>query len=209
MKVLMGVIAIFVLFPAVSPAGDKPPGHKPPGHKSKPCQTVSIAAFMHDKRCDKPVPVPGPPGPPGSPGSPGTPGAPGTTGTPGTPGPAGPPGPAGAPGPPGPQGPPGVVRTCTSRRAFTIHLPPRFRGAQRVVAYVASERRVLRIGVGRTVRISFVGINSNQGRGVAVAIWGPRLNRNLPRPRLLRIYTLCTKNGVGQINVPPAPGASS
>ena len=27
------------------------------------------------------------------------------------------------------------------------------------------------------------------------------------RPRLLRIYTLCTKNGVGQINVPPRRGS--
>ena len=72
------------------------------------------------------------------------------------------------------------------------------------MAYVASDRRVLTVGPNRGVRISFVGITSDQGRGVAVAIWGRRVGK-LPRPRLLRIYTLCTKNGVGQINVPPAP----
>ena len=80
-----------------------------------------------------------------------------------------------------------------------------FRSSNNVIAYVASQRRVLPVGPGRSVRISFVGMTTNQGRGVAVAIWGRRNARTGKVPRLLRIYTLCTKAGVGQFNVPPAP----
>jgi hypothetical protein len=78
-------------------------------------------------------------------------------------------------------------------------LPPRYRGLKAVVAYVGSERRILRVLPGRKVHISFVGVQGRQGRGVAVAIW----RRNIAPVR--RIYSLCTKRGVGQFNVPPAP----
>lgn len=190
-------------------------------HNKKPkhdkCDVVSITRFMHDRNCEKPpVVIPGPPGPPGEPGdqgepgTPGTPGAPGTPGTPGnngTPGPAGPPGPPGPAGPAGPQGPPGKSTVCVSKRNFTIQLPARFAGQQRVIAFVASDRRLLPVLPGRRVRIDFRGITSNQGRGVGVAIWGRKDPRTGLRPRVLRIYTLCTKNGVGQINVPPPSAA--
>jgi hypothetical protein len=70
-----------------------------------------------------------------------------------------------------------------------------------VIAWVASTRKVLPVLPGRRVHISFVGIHARAGRVVAVAIWGHR-NRQGKRPSLRRIYTLCTKDGVGQFNVP-------
>lgn len=158
-------------------------------------------------RPDHVMPVPQPPrpscgttcptGPAGPPGPQGPPGV-------GTPGPAGPPGAAGPPGPAGPQGPPGPPGvapddTCSSRRQFDITLPPRYRGLRAVVAFVGSDRRILRVLPGRKVHVSFVGITGRVGRGVAVAIW--RSGRKPVR----RIYTLCTQRGVGQFNVPPAP----
>jgi hypothetical protein len=86
---------------------------------------------------------------------------------------------------------------------FTVHLPAAFRGQTSVVAYVASHRRTLRVGAGRSVRIDFRGITTQQGRGVAVAIWGRRTASGR-RAKITRIYTLCTTDGVGQFNVPPS-----
>jgi hypothetical protein len=78
-------------------------------------------------------------------------------------------------------------------------LPPRYSRFKAVAGYVASQKRILRILPGRKVRISFVGITTQEGRGVAVAIW-----RSGVKP-VRRIYTLCGNAGVGQFNVPPAP----
>ena len=144
--------------------------------------------------CGTPVPVPGPQGPPGQDGQDGAQGPAGPPGAQGPPGPAGPPGP---PGPPG-QGSPAAPTRCTSRRQIKVTLPPRYDQFKAVVSFVASDRRILRIVNGQ-VLVDFRGITSNQGRGVAVAIW-----RRGVKP-VRRIYTLCTKNGVGQFNVPPAP----
>jgi hypothetical protein len=126
-------------------------------------------------------------------------------GIPGPQGPAGPAGPAGAQGPQGPQGPQGQPPALlTSRRTLTIHLPASFAGAKRVVAFVASHRKLLRVLPGRRVRVSFAGIKAPVGgKVVAVSIWG-RKNVNGVRPRLTRIYTIGTRNGVAYINVGPS-----
>ena len=150
---------------------------------------------------------PGVPGPPGEPGQVGPQGPIGPIGPAGPAGPAGLNGAPGAIGPQGPVGPPGArgpagpgLRSCTSNRAFRIHLPPRYAGIRAVRAVVASRVRVLRVRQSdRTVRISFVGIRSRAGRVVAVAIW----RRGIPPVR--RVYTLCGGRGVGQFNVPPRP----
>lgn len=121
-------------------------------------------------------------------------GTPGANGAPGPAGPAGPAGPTGARGPAGPN-----IKVCVSRRAFRLHLPPRFGHVTQVIAFIGSKRRVLTVRQSdRTVRISFAGVRSSAGRGVAVAIW-----RRGGVPPVRRIYTLCTERGVGQFNVPP------
>lgn len=148
-------------------------------------------------------------------------------------GPAGPAGPQGPPGPAGPAGinplvsvepagancanggvkfvsPQGTFfacngrdgtnatpRTCVSRRRFTIRLPRAYQGVQIVRAFVASRQRFLHVSPTRRVTINFRGIRAREGRGVAVAI------RRRGFPSVLRVYTLCTNDGVGQINVPP------
>lgn len=69
--------------------------------------------------------------------------------------------------------------------------------------FAGSIRALLPVGPDRSVRVSFRGVRGTQGRGVAIAIWGAqRINGR--RPRVLRIYTLCSQRGVGQVNVPPA-----
>lgn len=201
---LAALAALLLAAPAY--AGDRPPGNddglpgcEPSGQvpkKCKPCPPT-VVALKRDHRCPTP-PVPGPTGPPG------TPGSPGAQGPPGPQGPSGPAGPQGVPGPPGPQGPPGVIPSCTSRRVVTIHLPVAFRGSNRVVVFVASHRRVLTVLPGRRVRVSFVGIRAREGRLVAVAIWGRRNPRTGQVPRVTRFYALCARDGVGQVNVPPA-----
>jgi hypothetical protein len=87
-----------------------------------------------------------------------------------------------------------------SRRAFNVTLPRRYRDLRSLVVYVGSERRRLPVRNGQ-VRISFVGVRSTAGRGVAVSAWigGRRV--------ATRLYTLCTQRGVGQVNVPPPRGA--
>ena len=157
---------------------------------------------------DTPSLCPGTPGPPGDDGAPGADGAPGVDGAPGadgadgTNGVDGQDGQDGARGPRGPAGKP--ASSCTSRRVIVIHLPRSFDGQRAVVAFAGSKRRVLRVGSNRSVRVNFAGVKSSAGRGVAVAIWGRRLNGR--RPHLTRIYSLCTERGVGQFNVPPARG---
>jgi hypothetical protein len=157
-----------------------PPYHPPPNGCGTTC----------------PQPVPGPQGPVGPQGPPG----PASTipGPAGVPGPIGPQGPAGAPGGPS-NGQPVPPTQCKSRRTFLLTLPPRYRGLRAVVAWVGSRRQILRVQNGRRVRISFVGIEGTQGRGVAVAIW----RRGIVPVR--RIYAICSERGVGQFNVPPAP----
>jgi len=132
----------------------------------------------------------------------------GADGAPGPPGPQGPAGPQGVPGPAGAQGPQGrpgrPLALRPSRRTMTVHLPKTFAGAKRVVAFVASQRRLLRVLPGRRVRISFAGIKAPVGgKVVAVSIWG-RKNVNGVRPRLTRIYTIGTRNGVAYVNVGPS-----
>lgn len=87
-----------------------------------------------------------------------------------------------------------------------IHLPRGFAGSRRVIAFVASHRKLLTVSESRSIRVSFAGIRTQTGRVVAVAIWG-RKNRLGLRPRELRLYSICAKDGagIGQINVPPAP----
>ena len=65
-----------------------------------------------------------------------------------------------------------------------------------MTAFVASHRRFLHVSPTRRVTIDFRGIRAAQGRGVAVAI------RRRGLPSVLRVYTLCTRDGVGQVNVP-------
>jgi hypothetical protein len=123
-------------------------------------------------------------------------------GLPGPQGPAGPPGPAGSQGPQGPAGPPAAQHT--SRRTITITLPVTFAGSRRVVAFVASHRRLLRVLPGRRIRVSFAGLKAPVGgKAVAVSVWG-RKNVNGVRPRLTRIYTIGTRNGVAYVNVGPS-----
>jgi len=166
----------------------------------------------------------GPVGPQGPPGPQGPAGPAGPQGPPGPPGPAGinplvSLEPAGANCPTGGvklvspagtffacnglNGAPGAgQRSCVSRRVLTLRLPAAFAGRRAVVAFVASHRRVLRVLPGRRVRISFAGIRAREGRVVAVAIWGRR-GANGRVPRLVRLYTVCSTDGVGQLNVPP------
>ena len=135
--------------------------------------------------------APGPAGPGGPPGAPGLPGAPGT------------PGPAGAPGPAGPG-----VSFCSSRRTITITLPRSFSIRRRaVLAHVAGDRKILRVLPGRRVRVSLVGLRALPGIGkvVAVSIWGNKVG-NQSRPRMTRLYSICTKNGVAYVNVGPRRG---
>ena len=159
---------------------------------------------------DTPSLCPGTPGPPGEDGAPGADGSPGADGADGAPGADGVDGVDGVngldgqPGPRGPRGPSGKPQSCTSRRVITIHLPRTFDGQRAVAVFAGSQRRLLRVGAGRSVRVSFRGVSSNAGRGVAIAIWGRRLNGR--RPHLTRVYTLCSKRGVGQFNVPPPRG---
>ena len=152
---------------------------------------------------------PGPPGPPGPPGDDGVPGPIGPAGPTGNTGATGAPGPAGVPGPAGPAGPAAPKPPLrTSKRTITITLPRAFAGAQRVVAQVASKRKVLDVLPGRRVRISFAGIKvpSDGGKVVAVTIWG-RKNANGERPKLIRFYAIGTADGVSQVNVPPRPSS--
>lgn len=208
--------------PGCEPSGNTPnkcDGHKPHKHKGHDgkCPFVSISAFMRDKDCEKPKPPPkppppGPPGPPGEPGdtgAPGTPGTPGTNGVPGPPGPAGPTGPQGPAGPTGPQGPAAPIpKAHTSKRTLKIHLPKSFAGSERVIAYVASQRKVLKVNADGSVDVSLAGIKVPAGgKVVAVAIWGKKDPKGAV-PRMLRLYTIGTDDGVGQVNVPPAPPGS-
>lgn len=85
---------------------------------------------------------------------------------------------------------------------ITIHLPRTFNGQRTVAVFAGSQRVVRRVGPGRSVRVSFRGVSGTSGRGVAIAIWGQRIDGR--RPHLTRVYTLCSKRGVGQFNVPPA-----
>jgi len=151
---------------------------------------------------DTPSTCPGEPGPPGEDGAPGADGTPGADGADGAPGADGEPGPQGEPGPRGPRGPSGRPARCVSRRIITVHLPPSFAGQRAVVVFAGSTRRLIPVRPGRAVRVSFRGVSSTAGRGVAIAIWGRRINGR--RPHLTRVYTLCSKRGVGQFNVPPA-----
>ena len=167
----------------------------------------------------KPPPPPEPepePGPPGPPGEPGTPGEPGDDGTPGTPGANGAPGPAGPPGPPGPQGPAGPAGPQgpqgeppplrSSRRTLLITLPEEFGDPRFVVAYVAGDRRLLRVRPDGKVFIDLRGIQApSTGKIVAVAIYGRKVG-NRPRPRLTRIYAIGTSQGIAYVNVGPRPG---
>jgi hypothetical protein len=85
-----------------------------------------------------------------------------------------------------------------------VHLPRSFAGQRNVAVFAGSLRRTLPVRAGRAVRVSFRGVRSTAGRGVAIAIWGRRING--VRPHLTRVYTLCSERGVGQFNVPPARG---
>ena len=171
MKAVFAIIGALLLLPAIASAGNRPPGNDqgPPGcepsHQTpKKCDAQGRSSVQG--RVDRglharpqlreprpphkpPVVVPGPPGPPGEPGTLATPVSPVLPARPVSPGPAPAPldrrvpqaSPDPRPARPGRQGP-----SCTSRRAFTIHLPVRFRGASTSSPTSPSQRRVLPVG---------------------------------------------------------------
>jgi Collagen triple helix repeat (20 copies) len=202
MKVFLGVLVTLTLAAAPAFANNTPPGNDdtPPGCEPSHnmpkkcdddvCPELKVAGMKHDDDDDCVVVVPGPQGPPGPPGPAGTNGTNGTNGVNGVNGVNGAPGAPGAPG--------ASPRSCTSRRSFKLRLPRAYQGVRIVRAFIASHERFLHVSPTRRVTINFRGIRASQGRGVAVVI------RRRGFPSVLRIYTLCTRDGVGNINVPPA-----
>ena len=151
-KLVLGATAVAVVLMSAVPAmaGNRPPGNDqgPPGcepsqqhaEEVRPAAAasrraatcVSVAAFMHDRDCTKPVPVPGPPGPPGSPGAPARPELLAHREATGRPARPAQPVRRALPGPPGAAWSARSAATpkvCVSRRARSrIHLPVTFRG---------------------------------------------------------------------------------
>ena len=81
--------------------------------------------------------------------------------------------------------------------------------AASVAAWVAGDRRLLRVGPGRRVFIDLRGLQAfpRVGKIVAVSIWGRRIGER-PRPRLTRLYSICTARGIAYVNVGPRPGTN-
>ena len=96
--------------------------------------------------------------------------------------------------------------TCTSRRTVLVTLGREFAGRRFVVAWVAGDRRLLRVRAGRRVLIDFRGLQAPRfGKIVAVSIWGAR-RAGGPRPRMTRLYSICTARGIAYVNVGPRRG---